>query len=212
MIKTLEGFIKSGRNPAYLKNGDIITEQLALDIIGFNDEFEGYLDGEFDIVQGQTCEDIVGKEGVYETIWRESPVQPWRYIGLCAAGKDKNLAPIHARRTYVCSKYRAKNEAELQMHIQDAISACRKVHENGNVPVAPHLYWPRFLNDNDPEDRDYGIVAGLEVMKECDDMVVIIRTEGPEEEWISQGMKSEIEAAAKMGIEPRFEYLGREKR
>ena len=53
---------------------------------------------------------------------------------------------------------------ELQQHIRDAVEACRKVHERGNIPIAPHLYWPRFLDDNDPQDRDYGIAAGLEKM------------------------------------------------
>lgn len=105
-----------------------------------------------------------------------------------------------------------KNEVELQQHIRDAVEACRKVHERGNIPIAPHLYWPRFLDDNDPQDRDYGIAAGLETLKRCDEMIVIIRQEGPEEEWISQGMQAEIAAAAKMGIEPQFIYIGKEKR
>lgn len=43
-------------------------------------------------------------------------------------------------------------------------------------------------------------------------MIVIIRQEGPEEEWISQGMQAEIAAAAKMGIAPQFIYIGKEKR
>ena len=211
-MKTLEGYIKSGRNPAYLKNGDIITEQLALDVIRATEEGEGYLDADFEIVQGKICEDIIGNEGVYQTIWRESPEHPWRYIGMCAAGKDKNLDPVHAKKTYICSRYRARNEEKLQMHIRDAIDACRKVHEEGNIPVAPHLYWPRFLNDNDPQDRDYGIAAGLMAMRECDEMIVLIRTDGPEEEWISQGMEAEIREAVKIGIDPRFEYISREKR
>lgn len=101
---------------------------------------------------------------------------------------------------------------ELQQHIRDAVEACREVHERGNIPIAPHLYWPRFLDDNDPQDRDYGIAAGLEALKRCDEMIVIIRQEGPEEEWISQGMQAEIAAAAKMGIEPQFIYIGNEKR
>lgn len=105
-----------------------------------------------------------------------------------------------------------KNEVELQQHIRDAVEACREVYERGNIPIAPHLYWPRFLDDNDPQDRDYGIAVGLEALKRCDEMIVIIRQEGPEEEWISQGMQAEIAAAAKMGIEPQFIYIGKEKR
>lgn len=212
MAKNLKEFIQCGRDPAYLKNGDIITEELAWYIVGTDEYLDGCLDGEFELVQSKIVEDIIGNEGVYETIWRESPDHPWRYIGLCAAGKDTNLSPIHARITYVCSKYRAKNEVELQQHIQDAVNACRKVHEKGNIPMAPHLYWPRFLDDNDPQDRDYGIAAGLEALAMCDEMIVIIRQDGPESEWISQGMQAEIDAAAKMGIEPQFIYIGKEKR
>lgn len=211
MVKNLQDYLKTGRDPAYLKNGDTITEELARELICAGDE-DGCLDGEFEITQSRIVEDIIGGEGVYETIYRESPDHPWQYIGLCAAGKDKNLAPIHAKTTYVCSKYRAKNEVELQQHIRDAVEACRKVHERGDIPIAPHLYWPRFLDDNDPQDRGYGIAAGLEALKRCDEMIVIIRQEGPEEEWISQGMQAEIAAAAKMGIEPQFIYIGREKR
>lgn len=186
MAKNLKEFIQCGRDPAYLKNGDIITEELAWEVVGQEGYADGCLDQEFEITQSHIVEDIIGGEGVYETIYRESPDHPWQYIGLCAAGKDKNLAPIHAKTTYVCSKYRAK--------------------------IAPHLYWPRFLDDNDPQDRDYGIAAGLETLKRCDEMIVIIRQEGPEEEWISQGMQAEIAAAAKMGIEPQFIYIGKEKR
>lgn len=212
MAKNLKEFIQCGRDPAYLKNGDIITEELAWEIVGQEGYADGCLDQEFEITQSRIVEDIIGDEGVYETIYRESPDHPWQYIGLCATGKDKNLAPIHAKTTYVCSKYRAKNEVEMQQHIMDAVEACRKVHERGNIPIAPHLYWPRFLDDNDPQDRDYGIAAGLEALKRCDEMIVIIRQEGPEEEWISQGMQAEIAAAAKMGIEPQFIYIGKEKR
>ena len=175
MAKNLKEFIQCGRDPAYLKNGDVITEELAWEIVGQEGYADGCLDQEFEITQSRIVEDIIGGEGVYETIYRESPDHPWQYI-------------------------------------RDAVEACREVHERGNIPIAPHLYWPRFLDDNDPQDRDYGIAAGLEALKRCDEMIVIIRQEGPEEEWISQGMQAEIAAAAKMGIEPQFIYIGKEKR
>ena len=131
MVKNLQDYLKTGRDPAYLKNGDTITEELARELICAGDE-DGCLDGEFEITQSRIVEDIIGGEGVYETIRRESPDHPWTYVGLCKAGMDKNLAPIHAKMTYVCSKYRAKNEVEMQQHIMDAMEACRTVHERGD--------------------------------------------------------------------------------
>lgn len=41
MAKNLKEFIQCGRDPAYLKNGDIVTEELAWEIVGQ----EGYADG-----------------------------------------------------------------------------------------------------------------------------------------------------------------------
>lgn len=138
MAKNLKEFIQCGRDPAYLKNGDVITEELAWEIVGQEGYADGCLDQEFEITQSRIVEDIIGGEGVYETIYRESPDHPWTYVGLCK--------------------------------------------------------------------------AGMEALKRCDQMVVIIRQEGPEDEWISQGMQAEITAAAKMGIEPQFIYIGKEKR
>lgn len=87
MAKNLKEFIQCGRDPAYLKNGDIITEELAWEVVGQEGYADGCLDQEFEITQSHIVEDIIGGEGVYETIYRESPDHPWQYIGLCAAGK-----------------------------------------------------------------------------------------------------------------------------
>lgn len=212
MAKNLKEFIQCGRDPAYLKNGDIITEELAWEIVGQEGYADGCLDQEFEITQSRIVEDIIGGEGVYETIYRESPDHPWQYIGLCAAGKDKNLAPIHAKTTYVCSKYKSKKRSGTAAAHQGRRGSMPEGARKRKHTNRAHLYWPRFLDDNDPQDRDYGIAAGLEALKRCDEMIVIIRQEGPEEEWISQGIQAEIAAAAKMGIAPQFIYIGKEKR
>ena len=81
MAKNLKEFIQYGRVPAYLKNGDIITEELAWEIVGQEGYADGCLDQEFEITQSRIVEDIIGGEGVYETIYRESPDHPWQYNG-----------------------------------------------------------------------------------------------------------------------------------
>lgn len=78
MAKNLKEFIQRGRDPAYLKNGDIITEELAWEIVGQEGYADGCLDQEFEITQSRIVEDIIGGEGVYETIYRESPDHPWQ--------------------------------------------------------------------------------------------------------------------------------------
>ena len=71
MAKNLKEFIQCGRDPAYLKNGDIITEELAWEVVGQEGYADGCLDQEFEITQSRIVEDIIGGEGVYETIYRE---------------------------------------------------------------------------------------------------------------------------------------------
>lgn len=55
MVKNLQDYLKTGRDPAYLKNGDTITEELARELICAGDE-DGCLDGEFEITQSRSSE------------------------------------------------------------------------------------------------------------------------------------------------------------
>lgn len=43
MVKNLQDYLKTGRDPAYLKNGDTITEELARELICAGDE--GWMPG-----------------------------------------------------------------------------------------------------------------------------------------------------------------------
>lgn len=38
----------------------------------------------------------------------------------------------------------------------------------GRIPVIPHLYFPTFLDENNPNERMTGIEMGLELMDSCD--------------------------------------------
>ena len=61
------------------------------------------------------------------------------------------------------------------------------------MPLAPHLYFPQFLNDADPEDREEGIRYGLKWLVDCDEIWIIERR-------ITEGMKREIGVARKRGM------------
>ncbi len=56
MAKNLKEFIQCGRDPAYLKNGDIVTEELAWEIVGQDGYADGCLDQEFEITQSHIVE------------------------------------------------------------------------------------------------------------------------------------------------------------
>ena len=59
--------------------------------------------------------------------------------------------------------------------------------------MAPHLFFPSFLSENEPEERETGIQFGLEWLNDCDELWVIGSR-------ISEGMKREIAVAEELGI------------
>ena len=96
---------------------------------------------------------------------------------------------------YVCSPFRGDTENNVKF----ARECCKKVLNAGLIPYAPHLFFPQFLNDNDPIERELGLHAGLSVMRYCDELWVFGET-------ITQGMQAEIEYAHKTG--KGVKYLG----
>lgn len=71
---------------------------------------------------------------------------------------------------------------------------CRELITNGEViPLATHLLFPTFLDDNISEERRTGMDGTLELLKRSDEVWVY-------GDKISEGMKEEIELAEKIGI------------
>ena len=116
-----------------------------------------------------------------------------RYPGELGDRKNYN------RLVFICSPYRpqsddpAEQARELLRNIKLAKIGCRIAVEHGCAPIAPHLLYPQFLDDRDPEERDAGKKCGLQFLNLCDEMWVLGRK-------ITQGMAAEIAAANANGI------------
>lgn len=96
-------------------------------------------------------------------------------------------------KVYICSPYRAPNEKELQENIELAKRVCRSATMTGYTVLCPHLLYPQFLDDNDEEEREAGIQAGLELLETADEVWVVSGR-------ISTGMAREIARAGELGI------------
>lgn len=94
---------------------------------------------------------------------------------------------------FICSPYRGN----VAKNIGRAKRYARFVAGVGHCPVAPHLFFPQFLNDEKPEERIEGINLGVEMMQKCDQLWIFGST-------ISQGMAYELEKAKEMEIPIRM--------
>ena len=106
-------------------------------------------------------------------------------------------------KVYVCSPFRPvsndpkETEKEKQRNIERTQIACSLLTKLGLLPIAPHLYFPQFLNDDDPKEREKGMMLGRELLCGCDEL------------WafggrISEGMEAEIKQAKASDIPVRF--------
>lgn len=102
------------------------------------------------------------------------------------------------QKIFVCSplKGNAKDIFDIGKNVTKAREFCRRIKtETDFIPYAPHLLYPQFLNEFNPDDREWGISCGLAFLALCDQLWVFSK-EGEE----SDGMKREIELARELNI------------
>lgn len=81
---------------------------------------------------------------------------------------------------------------DTEKNTKAAIGYCRRVIDEGYMPVASHILYAAsgMLKDDDPAERDLGLMFGLALLKLCDEV------------WVfgdpSPGMKQEIEEAKRL--------------
>lgn len=92
---------------------------------------------------------------------------------------------------YVCSPLRGDTEE----NIRKARDYCRFVVSEGNIPLAIHLLFPQFMDDDNPADRARAIAMGTTLLSKCGEL------------WSfgepSEGMLAEITAAGVIGVHVR---------
>lgn len=90
---------------------------------------------------------------------------------------------------YICSPFRGN----IETNIKNAREYCKLAIKEHHLPVAPHLYFPQFLNDNNPDERKLGMDYAKDMLYSCDALWVC-------GDKISKGMAEEIAIAEKRGI------------
>lgn len=111
--------------------------------------------------------------------------------------QKKRYAGKNRRKIYVASKY----AGDVDANVAATITYCRRVIDEGYMPVASHLLYPQILNDSDPKERDLGLLFGLALLRMCDEVWVF--------GTVSPGVAQEIEEAKRLKKKIRyFEKVG----
>ena len=92
------------------------------------------------------------------------------------------------RKVYICSPLRG----EVEKNTANAIRYCKFALKHKRFPIAPHIWFPRFLNDDIPAERELALKMGLWLLTQCGEVWVFGSR-------ISEGMAAEIKAAKKQG-------------
>ena len=96
-------------------------------------------------------------------------------------------------KVYVVSRY----AGDVSKNVEAARKYCRMVTDAKRIPLASHLLYPQFLNDDDPVERQLGTMFGMALLAMCDEVWVF----GKEH---STGMQAEIVEARRLGKPIRF--------
>lgn len=103
-----------------------------------------------------------------------------------ALAKIEREAKAHAFRpmVYICSPL----SGNITANQRNARRYCRFAVDSGCIPLAPHLYFPQFMDDNNRAERDLALFMDFVLLPKCAELWVF-------GEIISKGMSIEIEKA-----------------
>lgn len=115
---------------------------------------------------------------------------PTAYAGLTAAIKAEkamHFKPV----VYICSPY----SGNTRLNTANARRYCRYAVDKGCIPIAPHLLFTQFMNEEN--ERETAMFMNYVLLTKCRELWVFGRT-------ITTGMSKEIEKAKQRKIRIRY--------
>ena len=132
--------------------------------------------------------DFSGKVGLPVRISKfnhEGYYDPTTYRALKNIDKDEKRKARFRPLVYVCSPYAGGNK---EKNIANAQRYCRFAVDSGCLPLAPHLYFPQFMDDSDGHDHNTAMFMSMVLMTKCAEVWVF-------GDNITKGMAAEIRRA-----------------
>lgn len=94
---------------------------------------------------------------------------------------------------FICSPF----AGNMKRNTERARGFCRFAVSENCIPIAPHLLFPQFMEEDDPAQRSLGIFFGLVLQSKCKEVWVFGR-------HTTKGMAVEIEKARERGLPIRY--------
>ena len=117
---------------------------------------------------------------------------PTAYNALLAIQREEKAKP-YLPLVYIASPF----AGDTQRNAERARGYCRLAVSKGYIPLAPHLLYPQFMDDDDRETRELAIFFALVLLGKCDEIWVF-------GERRSEGMEREIAKARKRNMPIRY--------
>ncbi|SDN09631.1 DUF4406 domain-containing protein [Acetanaerobacterium elongatum] len=109
---------------------------------------------------------------------------PTAYEALSLIEKEERALRAFWPIVYICSPY----AGDIEKNVKAARDYCRFAVGKGFIPIAPHLLFPQFMDDTNPQERELGLFFGNALMSKCSEVWVFGSA-------ISPGMQTEIKRA-----------------
>lgn len=103
--------------------------------------------------------------------------------------RAKNYRPL----AYICSPY----SGDVEKNTANAQRYCKFALDNHAIPIAPHLLFTQFMDDNNPKERNLALFMGLVLLGKCKEVWVFGDT-------ISEGMRKELDKAKRWNKRIRY--------
>lgn len=123
----------------------------------------------------------------------EGYYDPTAYEALSNIEREAKAVRSFRPVVYICSPL----SGDIESNQAKARSYCRFAVDSGYIPIAPHIYFPQFMNEHSPKERNLALFMDMVLLTKCAEVWVFGDT-------ISRGMSVEMEKARRKGQPIRY--------
>lgn len=123
----------------------------------------------------------------------EGYFDPTAYEALNKIEEEARASNSYRPVVYICSPL----SGDIESNQLKARRYCRFAVASGYIPLAPHLFFPQFMDDSDPQERNLALFMDIVLLSKCSELWVF-------GERISKGMGIEIARAQRKSQTIRY--------